>query len=220
MARLPYAVERLRYRRARGFEPPPRWSEITGYEPMLDVLRGLRAVPGDVLEIGVLAGGGTYKLAKTAPERTIIAVDVFDLHFDDTPSEDGTEMAEIYDRHFKGAGFEGTQREVFDRITAGLPNLTVIAGDSTQVQIPTDRLAFSFIDGHHAPEYVRKDFATAWSRTSPGGVVAMHDYGADLRPVTEAINSLIGAHAAEIARIWTERNTIYLEKHSGTPPFG
>ena len=29
-------------------------------------------------------------------------------------------MAEIYDRHFKGAGFEGTQREVFDRITAGL----------------------------------------------------------------------------------------------------
>ncbi len=220
MPRLPYAIERLRYKRARGFEPPPRWSEITGYEPMLDVLRSLRDVPGDVLEIGVLAGGGTYKLARTAPERTIIAVDIFDLNFDDTPSQDGSKMAEIYDRHFKGAGFEGTQREVFDRITAGLGNLTVIAGDSTQVEIPADRLVLSFVDGHHAPEYVRKDFHTAWSRTSPGGVVVMHDYGADLPEVTLAIHELIGEHAREIERTWTERNSIYLQKRAGTPPFG
>lgn len=219
MPRLPEAVERLRYRRAHGFDPPPRWSEITGYEPMLEVLRSLEPVPGDVLEIGVLAGGGTYKLAKAAPQRTVIAVDVFDLRFDHTASDDGTAMADIYDRHFKGAGFTGTQREVFDRITAGLPNLTVIEGDSTQVEIPADRLAFSFVDGHHAPEYVRKDFATAWSRTSPGGVVAMHDYGADLPGVTRAIHALIGAHADEIARTWTERNTIYLQR-VGTPALG
>src|SRR4051812_22463070 len=83
---------RYRYRARWGFDPPPLWSDWSGYEQLLKTFdrSGLANVPGDVVEVGVLLGGGTYKLCRyferRAPEKRVFAVDVFDPTFDVTVS--------------------------------------------------------------------------------------------------------------------------------------
>jgi hypothetical protein len=204
------------FQRRYHFVPPPAWSDLTGYEALLDVILAERVheLPGDVLEIGVLMGGGTAKLCgifqRLAPDKRVIAVDLFDPSFDLTMSPIGVSMAELY--HHKIGERGADQRAVFDSITAGYENLVVIAGDSTKVEIPTDQLVFAFIDGHHATEYARADFATAWSRTVPGGVVAFHDYAGDLRHLTATIHALIGEHAEEIERVWTDGIIMFVKR--------
>lgn len=206
-----------RFRRRYGYTAPPSWSDLAGYEPILDVIveKGLHRLDADFLEIGVFLGGGTYKLSNLlrvhAPGRRVVAIDVFDLGFDQTACTDGAKMSEIYNEHLQG--HDGTsQREIFGRVTAGCQNIDVIAGDSAQVTVPTDRLAFSFIDGNHASDYVRNDFTIAWERTVPAGVVAFHDYGTVLPGVTHTVNALIGEHATEIARVWCTDTIIFIER--------
>lgn len=216
-------------RRKYGIDPPPpAWADMTGYEPMLDVIvrEGLDRVDGDVLEIGVMLGGGTRKLcglfSNRAPDKRVIAVDIFDPNFDHSPNiavdaqgrpngRPGQEMATVYSEHMARAGAID-QRATFNRITAGCSNLVVVAGDSTKVDIPTDRLCFAFIDGNHDRAYVRADFDTAWSRLSPSGVVALHDYGYDLPEITEEVHVQIGAHAAEIQRVWVSDWIVFIQK--------
>lgn len=199
-----------RYRRRWGFVPPPRWSDTTGYEVLLEALENerLAEVEGDVLEIGVLLGGGTAKLcrwlARHAPGKRVLAVDVFDPTLDPTSTLAGWTMRELYAARLAGRD----QRSVFDEVTADCQNLTVVAGDSTQVVLPGGSLAFAFVDGSHVADDVRADFETAWSRLSPGGVAAFHDYGGDLPDLTRTLHECIGAHAGEIARLWVREPTV------------
>ena len=197
----------VRFRRRWGFDPPPRWADTTGYEVLLQEIesRGIDRVDGDVLEIGALLGGGTAKLcgyfSRDAAVKQVITVDVFDPSFDPTVTVQGWSMPELYASRLRGR----KQREVFDEVTRGYGNLTVVVGDSTSVDIPAQRLAFAFVDGSHDPADVRADFATVWSRLSPGGIVAFHDYGGDLPDLTATLHECIGAHAGEIARVWTRQ---------------
>jgi hypothetical protein len=199
-------VEReLHYLDRYGFLPPPRWSVLADYRPILDVIeqRGLTGLDGDFVEIGVLLGGGTYQLAKLlerrAPGRRMIAIDIFDPSFDLTESTDSRDMAGIYaavlGRH--------EQRALYDAVVAGCPNVITVVGDSAKVDVPTDRVAFAHIDGNHDAAYVRSDFELLWRRTVPGGVVAFDDYGHDLPEVTATIDALRDERAAEIGDFWT-----------------
>ena len=203
-------VYAARFRREWGFDPPPRWSDWVGYEVLLSEIRGrgVAQVPGDVLEIGALLGGGTAKLctwfARHAPDKRVITVDIFDPAFDPTTTVQGWSMGELYATAMNGR----PQRELFDEVTQECGNLEVIAGDSTSVEIPTDALAFAFVDGSHVADDVRTDFETVWRRLSPGGVAAFHDYGGDLPGVTQTLHDRIGAHAQEIARVWTRHPTL------------
>ncbi len=191
-----------------GFTPPPRWSDWSIYEQLLTVIEqhGLADVEGDVLEIGVLLGGGTYKLcryfARTAADKRVYALDIFDPACDVTISDAGKRMADLY-RH---ALRDRDQRSVFDEVTAGCGNLTVLAEDSARVELPAQRLCFAYVDGNHAPDYVRNDFELAWSRLSPGGIVGLDDYGRDLPQVTEMVHRLVGEHAGEIDYVWPDVN--------------
>ena len=65
-------------------------------------------------------------------------------------------------------------------MTAGLDNIRVIVGDSAEVDLPAEQVAFAFIDGNHAATYVRSDFEKVWKLLSAGGLVAFHDYDHDL----------------------------------------
>lgn len=201
-----------RFRRRWGFAPPPPWSDSVGYEVLLDEIErhGLEHVPGDVLEIGALLGGGTAKLCgwfgSRAPSKHVIAVDVFDPEFDPTTTVEGWTMRELY-AHRIG---DRDQRAVFDDITRGCANLVVVAGDSTSVEIPTGTLAFAFVDGSHVPDDVRSDFELVWSRLAPGGIAAFHDYGADLPEVTATLDGCLAARAADIDRSWTRSPAILL----------
>ena len=210
MSRLRDRIRAVRFRRRWGFDPPPAWSDSVGYEILLDEIErhGIAAVDGDVLEIGALLGGGTAKLcgwfARTSPGKRVITVDVFDPAFDPTATVEGWAMPDLYALRLGGRD----QREVFDEVTTGCRNLVVVAGDSTTVPIPTERLAFAFVDGSHVPDDVRADFETVWSRLSPGGIVAFHDYGGDLPALTATLHECVGARAGEIARLWTRQPTL------------
>lgn len=203
------------FRREWGFDPPPPWSDWVGYELLLGEMdrNGIERVDGDVLEIGVLLGGGTAKLCgwceHRAPAKRVIAVDVFDPAFDPTRTAEGWSMPELYAAALRGRD----QRRIFDEVTGCCANLLVVAGDSTTVDIPADRLAFAFVDGSHVPDDVRADFETAWSRLSPGGLVAFHDYGGNLPDLTTALHECVGRHAGEIARLWTrEGDLLFLQR--------
>ena len=98
-------------------------------------------------------------------------------------------------------------------MVADCPNVVTTAGDSATVALPTDRLAFTHIDGSHDPAYVRSDFERTWAITVPGGVVAFDDYGYDLPEVTAEIDELRDEHAGEIAEFWIAgRKTAMLQK--------
>lgn len=188
---------------------------------MLDLLleRRLLELPGDVLEIGVLLGGGTYKLSRLlsleAPAKKVIAVDVFDPDFDQTECLEGVSMADFYRDYFEEVGADRDQRSVYDGVTRNRPNLVTLEADSATVEVPAEALCFAFVDGNHSAEYVRSDFETVWRLLSPGGVVAIHDYGHDLPPVTHTVNELIGRHAGEIARLWVRDITIFVQREIG-----
>jgi SAM-dependent methyltransferase len=205
-------LRRARFRRRWGFDPPPPWADWVGYDVLLEELErhGIDRVDGDVLEIGALLGGGTAKLcgwfARRAPAKRVIAVDVFDPAFDPTATVEGWRMSDLY-----AAGLGGrSQREVFEEVTGGSRNLVVVAGDSTTVELPAERLAFAFVDGSHVPEHVRSDFERTWERLSPGGIVAFHDYGGDLPGVTRMLDECVERHRSEIARTWTRDPTLLL----------
>ena len=207
----------LKFRRRWGFAPPPIWSDWVGYEALLEEIErfSLGRVEGDVLEIGAFLGGGTAKLcnwlALHAPNKRVISVDVFDPDFDATTTTEGWPMHELY-----GSALDGrSQRAVFDDVTRGCGNLTVVTGDSTSIDIPDTRLAFAFVDGSHVPEDVRSDFERVWERLSPRGIAAFHDYGADLPGVTHTLHACIGSHAEEIERVWTRAPRLLFVQRSG-----
>jgi predicted O-methyltransferase YrrM len=187
-----------------------------GYEALTEFIQswGLLSVPGDIVEIGAFCGGGTYKLAKflqqqKSPKR-VYTIDCFDIQVDQTENTDGMRMAQLYEASLKG----NSQRQVFDKVTAGIRNLFVIVGDSKAVVLPAEAVCFGFIDGNHADDYVVNDFYLVGKKLSPGGVIAFHDYGYDLPGVTAAIDQLCARHSAEIARVHVDlyRHVIYLRK--------
>lgn len=212
LSRVSRARHRRWYRRRYGFEPPPAWSDWTQYELLLQILEVRLDVPGDVLEIGVFLGGGTFKLCRyleqRAPQKSVYAVDIFDPAIDTTRCTTGEAMAQLYSNALQGRN----QGDVYREVTARCRNLITIEGDSAEVAIPNVALCFGFIDGNHAPAYVRNDFGLIWDRLSVGGVVCFHDYGFDLPRVTKEIHLIIGEHADEISRIWVEGMIMCLER--------
>jgi hypothetical protein len=176
----------------------------------------LASVPGDVVEIGAFRGGGTYKLAKFLQreglQKKVYTLDCFDIQFDHTENSDGDSMARLYHANLKGE----SQRQAFDRVTDGLRNVVVIAGDSKVVGLPADAVCFAFIDGNHSDEYVTSDFYLVWKKLSPGGVLAFHDYGYDLPNVTAMIDLLCARHSSAIGKIDVDpnRHVIYVRKRS------
>lgn len=200
-----------RFVREWGFLPPPAWSTLQDWTHILGVVRSrdLGALDGDFVEIGVFLGGGVYQLARLAPARRVVAIDIFAPGVDVTETAIGSTMAGIY-RHVLGTG---DQRELFDAVVASLDNVDVVVGDSATVEIPVERIAFAHIDGNHDPEYVRSDFERLWPLVVSGGVLAFDDYGYDLPQVTAVIDEVRAERAAEIAEFWTAgQKTAFLAK--------
>jgi predicted O-methyltransferase YrrM len=170
------------------------------------------SIPGDIVEIGAFRGGGTYKLAKflhrQGSQKKVYTIDCFDPQADQTRNVEGMSMAELYQAQLGGK----RQREVFDEVTAGIPNIVVIAGDSKAVKVPTKSVCFGFIDGNHSDQYIISDFYLIWTKLSPGGVIAFHDYDYDLPNVTAMIKQLCARHSSAIADLCVDekRHVIYI----------
>lgn len=198
-----------------GFMPPPIWSDLSGYELLLDAIleKGILKVEGDFIEIGVFLGGGTYKLCKILERyylhKKLYAIDIFSPDFDKTFCTQGIAMNEMYRTILK----DRDQTEVYKQITKSCSNLITITGDSMKIKLPCKKIAFAFIDGNHSPAYVANDFHLVWDKVSSYGIVAFDDYGYDLPQVTNTINELIKENSDKILKIWTSApKTIFIQK--------
>jgi len=197
------------------FVPPPAWSDLSGYEVLLDALlkEKIVKVEGDFVEIGVFLGGGTYKLSKflekNAVHKKLYAIDIFSPDFDKSVCTQGMGMNELYKSILK----DKDQMAVYKDITKNCSNIITIKEDSMIVELPCKKVAFAYIDGNHDPKYVKNDFYLVWDKISPGGVVSFDDYGHDLPGVTKAIDELVAEKAAEISKTWTVGlKTIFIRK--------
>jgi len=198
-----------------GFDPPPRFSDMSGYEILLDTIlqQRLYKLEGDFVEIGVFLGGGTYKLSKLLEklksDKKIYAIDIFDPEFDKTICTSGVAMSNLYKRILKNKN----QHEIYNEITKDCNNVITLVEDSKKVSLPCEKISFAYIDGNHSSEYVKNDFYLVWNKLVSGGIVAFDDYGYDLPQVTKAIHILIGEQNNNILKIWTAGiNKIFIKK--------
>ncbi len=189
-----------------------------GYEKLIDFLlkKKIHCLEGDFVEIGTLFGGGARKLSKfleeCSPEKTLYVIDIFDPLFDKTENTEGRSMAHLYCEALRLSGFT-SQWEVFQRVTNGCKNIKVLKSDSKKAIIPSDKIAFAFIDGNHSPEYVLNDFYLIWDKLVPGGCIAFDDFEHDLPQVTEAINQIISKLSDQLkVSDCSESYIIYLTK--------
>lgn len=211
-------VKKLFFYRRYGFLPPPSWSDMSGYETLLDAIlqHKIYQLAGDFVEIGAFLGGGTYKLSrllrKLGLDKKIYAIDIFNPDFDKSMCTQRLTMSELYMRTLRGLN----QYEVYKKITKGFDNVVTIMGDSMKITLPCQKICFAYIDGNHNPDYIRNDFYIIWDKLVSGGVVAFDDYGYDLPQVTETIHGLIGENRGKIEKIWTSGlKTIFIQKYNG-----
>jgi predicted O-methyltransferase YrrM len=201
-----------------GFRPPPELTGGEGYEAVIGFIQGMHTLdlPGDVVEVGAFCGGGTYKLARflsrNAAGKKVYVIDCFSIDHDNTECTAGARMSDLYAGYLRGR----SQKEVFDCVTRGLHNIEIIPKDSKLAVIPAEVICFAYVDGNHAPAYVRNDFSLVWSKLTPGGVVAFHDYGYDLPQVTATLDELCAQHREEISRrsVHKKRHILFIQKRS------
>lgn len=203
--------------------PRAALNDFVGYEVLLDFVkeRRLHRLEGDLIEVGVLMGGGTVKLARYARKHSkkVYAVDIFDPSSDKTEDTSGVRMCDIYEAFLGGR----SQLDVYQETTRGLDNIVTIKEDSKKVRFPAEqKFMFGFIDGNHHPEYVINDFHVVWPNLVPGGALGFHDYDFDLPEVTRAIDSLVDEHADDISEVHEVKHKhvillVKAERLHGTP---
>jgi Methyltransferase domain len=193
-------------------------TDWVGYEKLIDIITAynLHHLEGDFVEIGTLFGGGARKLSafleECAPQKLLYVIDIFDPNTDITKNTDDYPMNELYIRALSTLGFP-SQWEVFQRVTQGCKNIRVLKDDSKKVSLPTEKVAFAFIDGNHAPDYVLNDFHLVWDKLEPGGCIAFDDYRGNLPQVTETIDHIIGIlHDILTGHAYPEGNIGFLLK--------
>ncbi len=183
--------------------------DLVGYDTLIDFIaeRRLLDLPGDLVEVGVLCGGGTYVLAgylkRCKSLKKVHAIDVFDPELDETVNTAGNSMASLYREILAGRD----QYEVFCEVIKGLDNVVVYRQDSKKVSLACDKVCFGFVDGNHDPSYVASDYDLIWSKLAFGGAIAFHDYGYDLPCVTKTIDKLRLEHADDIAEFEVDSRT-------------
>jgi predicted O-methyltransferase YrrM len=70
-----------------------------------------------------------------------------------------------------------------------------------------DRFDFIFLDGDHAPDAVYREVSAALNILSPGGVILLHDYYPDAKPLWQDGNIISGPFRA-LKRITNENKAL------------
>lgn len=191
-----------------------RHESLADYSGNLSLLEELTTVPGDVLEIGALTGGGSRALGcwANAHDRTMVVVDIFGPESDRTMNTDHRRMADIYEEVLEGAN----NWQLFAYNTTEVARMVVYRMPSSEVVLPErQRFCFAFIDGSHAHDDVLSDAEMVWPFLSPGGWMGFDDYGHDLPEVEQAIDEFTEAHRDEIGELRTTGYQRYLRRRLG-----
>jgi predicted O-methyltransferase YrrM len=139
------------------------------------LVRRLR--PGRVLEIGTLAGASTVHLAVALadvwPESAagrLLTVDIVDVN-------DAERAA------WRRLGLPQSPRQAMERLgLGGLVEFRVARSLDLLAQ-PGEPFDLIFLDGDHRFETVVAEIPAAVARLRPGGLLLLHDYFPDLRPL-------------------------------------
>ncbi|MDD5638991.1 MAG: class I SAM-dependent methyltransferase [Candidatus Pacebacteria bacterium] len=199
------------------FLPPPPFTDMSGYEFLLDTIveKRLYRLEGDFVEIGTFIGGGTYKLSKLLEklqikDKKIYVIDTFDLSQKDHTIEQWRRTLKAHKQIIKNK----KQYEVYKKITKNCKNLVTLINDSKNIMLPCKKISFAYIDGNHSYEYVKNDFYLVWDKLVSNGIVAFHDYNFEEMGTVKAIHELIGEQSDKILRIWINdlKSTVLIQK--------
>ena len=114
------------------------------------------ARPARSLEIGIMRGSSSITIAKAIEDAGLDCVQ--------TAVDIDPEAAAAASRNFRKYGLH--ERYV-----------TVVADSREWIAAADDRWQFVFLDGDHSYDTVAVEFAHAWNRTDPGGIIVLHDTG-------------------------------------------
>lgn len=138
---------------------------------LYSLLRQLKGVQGDVLEVGAWRGGTAGLIAALVPDRTVYVADTF------------TGVVKSADwEHYEDGAHNDTSAEMvrtFLTETMSLRNVEILEGifpDATGAAVEHSRLALVHIDVD-VYESARDVLGFVWERLSAGGVVVFDDYG-------------------------------------------
>jgi hypothetical protein len=156
------------------------------------------AEPGsEIIEIGTYDGRTTLNLAVNAPQRAcVVTLDLPAGHRTEFPIEAAEQS--LVDKPASGTRLSSCRPawRKYAKI------VTQVFGDSASYDWSPHfgRAGLVFVDGSHAYDYARKDSATAFRLSGPGGIVIWHDYGVWLG-VTRTLEELEAANKLGLRHI-------------------
>jgi hypothetical protein len=114
------------------------------------------AAPEKSLEIGIMRGSSSITIARALADS---GLDCVQTAVDIDPA-----AATAAAKHFATYGLHSKY-------------VPVVADSREWIRASTDRWQFVFLDGDHHYETVALEFAEAYNRTDPGGIIVLHDTG-------------------------------------------
>jgi len=157
-----------------------------------DLSKQLRAVPGDILEVGVWKGGTAAIIGKAASETQPCHLWLADTFGDGVPK------AGAEDTRYKGGEHADTSEAIVLDLLHGLgiSNCTLLRGvfpEQTGQRMDGVRIKLCHIDVD-TYQSAWDVFNWVWPRTVPGGIVVFDDYGFwGCEGVTSAVNEMKAA---------------------------
>lgn len=133
-------------------------------ETLVRVVRDLKNVPGDIVEVGSYRCGATIAMAVAAPNKGVYAFDLFG----------GLPYGQIGFENFADADFKEVQSTVVQ-----FPNITLIRGKHEETipefcAVDDFNLSLIFMDSDHYSSHTVA-LGKFWPRLSSGGMVVFHD---------------------------------------------
>jgi O-methyltransferase len=156
-----------------------------------NLIKQVRDIPGDVLEVGVWRGGTGCLLGLAMKDTAIGAT----LYLADTFR--GVVKTGKADTSYKGGEHAETSPEIVQILltTNGLNDYTILEGvfpEETSSKISAECIRFCHIEVD-VYQSAKDIFEWLWPRLSVGGVVVFGDYGLSTCPgVTKFVNELVG----------------------------
>lgn len=122
------------------------------------------AMPARSLEIGIMRGSSSITIGKALVDGGIECVQ--------TAVDIDPAAAEAAKRHFQTYALHSNY-------------VPVVADSREWIRNSADRWQFVFLDGDHHYDTVALEFAEAYNRTEPGGIIVLHDTGSIAWGTTE-----------------------------------